>query len=183
MQIKPLIKNWGGTLSFRPRNYLNVQTVQEIQKAVKEAYEEGKKIRLIGGGHSWTPLIRSEDILISLDNFQGIEAVDKENNTCWVKAGTRLRKLGMLLHEQGMAMENLGDIDVQSIAGAVSTGTHGTGVNFGTLATQIIGIQLVNGKGELIECSNEQSPELFRAAQTSLGVLGIITKVKLQLKK
>jgi FAD/FMN-containing dehydrogenase len=84
------------------------------------------------------------------------------------------------LFKHGLAQENLGDIDVQSIAGAISTGTHGTGATFGTLAAQVVGLTLVMASGELLECSPERDPDIFKAAQVSLGTLGIIAKVKLR---
>ena len=97
-----------------------------------------------------------------------------------VLGGTRLKQLGDALLERGLAQENLGDIDVQSIAGAISTGTHGTGIRFGTLSTQVAGLTLVTANGELLECSPEQHPDIFKAAQVSLGTLGVIARVKLR---
>jgi len=87
---------------------------------------------------------------------------------------------GDLLFKKGMAMENLGDIDVQSIAGTISTGTHGTGASFGTISTQVIALRFVNGKGEIVSCSETENRELFKAAQVSIGALGIITQITLQ---
>jgi FAD-linked oxidoreductase len=91
-----------------------------------------------------------------------------------------LRTLGNLLFKQGLAQENLGDIDVQSIAGAISTGTHGTGIQFGTLSTQVEGLTLVTASGEVLECSPDHNPAIFKAAQVSLGTLGVIARVKLR---
>src|SRR5690606_8808591 len=107
-------------------------------------------------------------------------AVNRERQEVTVWAGTKLRMLGRLLFEQGYAQENLGDIDAQSIAGAISTGTHGSGLQFGSLSTQVTGLRLITGTGELIDCSMESSPEVFQAARLSLGGLGIITQVTLK---
>jgi FAD-linked oxidoreductase len=138
---------------------------------------------VVGSGHSFTPLVQTNDIQISLDNLQGIEQIDadrEQGGTVTVLGGTKLKKLGDELLAHGLAQENLGDIDVQSIAGAVSTGTHGTGKGFGTLSTQIAGLTLVTASGELLECSPEENPDIFKAAQVSLGMLGVIARVKLR---
>ncbi|WP_410969572.1 FAD-binding protein, partial [Salmonella sp. SAL4450] len=93
----------------------------------------------------------------------GLEQVDRANNTVKVKAGTRIKALGEMLFAEGYAQENLGDIDVQSIAGAISTGTHGTGVQFGSLSTQVCALTLVTGTGELLTCSETDKRDLFKA--------------------
>ena len=175
------IKNWGGTVKFTPKHIFYPTTHEEVVDMVKKAAQNHQGIRIIGSGHSWTNLVDTEDVLLSLDKLQGIESLDKANCTAVVKAGTKLKLLGELLHEKGLAMENMGDINVQSLAGALSTGTHGTGVGFGTLATQMLEITLVNGKGETLVCSEHKNREIFKAAQISLGALGVITRIKLRL--
>lgn len=174
------MKNWSGSVQWNPQQIEKPDSEEAIQQIVRKAAERGQKIRVIGTGHSFTRLCQTEDILISLDNYQGLNAIDKVSGLVSVKAGTKLGYLGDLLYEQGLAMENLGDIDVQSIAGTISTGTHGTGTAFGTISTQVKGLKFVNGKGELIICSETENRDLFKAAQVSLGVLGIITEVSLQ---
>lgn len=174
------MKNWSKRIEWQPEQISYPTTEQEIQDLVQLAITQKKSIRIIGSGHSFNPLWVTDHILISLDQYQGLVAVDKEALTATVKAGTKLFKLGDLLFEQGMAMENLGDIDVQSLAGTISTGTHGTGSAFGTISTQVIKIRFVNGKGEVMVCSETEHKELFKAAQVSLGVLGIITEITLQ---
>ena len=133
---------------------------------------------MIGAGHSFSPLCVTKDILVSLDRMQGLISCDKEALTATVSGGTRLYLLGPLLHAQGMAMENLGDIDQQSIAGAISTGTHGTGIRLGSLSTQVVALKIVNGQGEVVTYTRRD--EAFKAAQLALGMLGIITEVTLQ---
>ncbi|MEM6800432.1 MAG: D-arabinono-1,4-lactone oxidase [Bacteroidota bacterium] len=174
------MKNWSGSVQWHPQSIEKPDSEAEIQQIVRKAAEKEQKIRVIGTGHSFTRLCQTEDILISLDNYQGLIEVDRESARVRVKAGTKLSYLGDLLYEQGLAMENLGDIDVQSIAGTISTGTHGTGTAFGTISTQVKALKFVNGKGELISCSEEENQDLFKAAQVSLGALGIITEVSLQ---
>lgn len=151
-----------------------------MQALVKRAIQAGQRIRIIGSGHSFNPLWLTEDILISLDNYQGLVATDPSSGLVTVKGGTKLNLLGELLYAEGLAMENLGDIDAQSIAGTIATGTHGTGLAFGTIATQVRGIKFINGLGEIVYCSPDEQADLFKAAQVSLGALGIITEVTLQ---
>lgn len=174
------MKNWAGNIKWNPSEVVYPSTEKEIQQLVVRAGKEEKKIRLIGTGHSFTALCKTDHILMSLDKYQGLVSVDKDQMQATVKGGTKLGYLGDLLKQSGMAMENLGDIDVQSIAGTISTGTHGTGKQFGTISTQVIALRLINGKGELVDCSPTKNPELFKAAQVSLGVMGVITQITLQ---
>ena len=125
-------------------------------------------------------LVQTEEVLVSLDELKGIVNIDEEKMVAEVWAGTKLYDLGKLLEEKGYAQENLGDIDSQSIAGAISTGTHGTGITFGSLSTQVIEITAVLSNGESIVCSEAENVEYWRAFQLSLGMLGIIVKIKLK---
>lgn len=175
-------KNWSGSVSAHPEAIHYPRSEAEVQELIRHAAAQGKQLRVVGAGHSFTPLVQTQQILVSLDQLSGLIEVDRKKRQASVWAGTRLKELGALLYAKGLAMENLGDIDVQSIAGAMSTGTHGTGVNYGTLATQMIGMTLVNGQGEIIELDPETTPDRFRAAQVSLGSLGIITRIRLRLE-
>ncbi|PSR11599.1 MAG: FAD-binding oxidoreductase [Bacteroidetes bacterium] len=174
------VKNWSGYLEWTPTRISYPTTEAAIQALVQTARREGRKIRLIGSGHSFTPLSVTTDNLISLDHYQGLVHVDAARQQATVRAGTKLHALGDILHGHGLALANMGDINAQSIAGAVSTGTHGTGTGFGNMSTQVVAIRLVNGHGEVVTCSATEQPELFRAAQVSIGALGIITELTLQ---
>lgn len=174
------MKNWAGNVIWNPSEIAYPSSQEEIQQLVLKAANDRKKIRVLGTGHSFTALCQTEDTLVSLDKYQGLITVDTGKMQATVKGGTKLNHLGDLLFKEGMAMENLGDIDVQSIAGTISTGTHGTGASFGTISTQVIALQFVNGKGEIISCSETENRELFKAAQVSMGALGIITQITLQ---
>lgn len=174
------MKNWARNLQWDPSEVCHPNTEEEIKSIVLRAANTKSKIRLIGTGHSFSPLCQTNHITMTLDNYQGLISTDKQLCQATVKAGTKLNYLGELLFKEGMAMENLGDIDVQSIAGTISTGTHGTGKEFGTISTQVIALKFINGKGKIISCSKTNHPELFSAAQVSLGVLGVITEVTLQ---
>ena len=174
------MKNWAGNVVWNPSEIAYPTSEADIQAIVLRAAKDQKKIRMIGSGHSFSALCKTDQILMSLDKFQGLVEVDKNNYQAVVKGGTKLNTLGNLLFEQGMEMENLGDIDTQSIAGTISTSTHGTGTQFGTISTQVIAIRFINGKGEIVNCSTTENQELFKAAQVSLGVLGVITQITLQ---
>ncbi len=172
--------NWSGSVKCAPAEVVRPRSIDELAKMVKECGSAGRRMRVAGSGHSFTPIVQSNDMLMSLDEMQGIESIDSERGTVTVLGGTVLKSLGQMLFEHGLAQENLGDIDVQSISGAIGTGTHGTGVRFGTLSTQVEGFTLVTASGEILECSLEREPEIFKAAQVSLGTLGGIAKMKLR---
>lgn len=173
-------RNWSDSVRSEPRTVALPRSIEELAQALGNYGREGRHVRVVGDGHSFTPLAQSDDVLISLDNMQGVESVDAERGTAVVKAGTRLKLLGDQLLKRGLAQENLGDIDVQSIAGAISTGTHGTGARFGSIATQVVGLTLVTASGEVIRCSEQERPDIFKAAQVSLGALGVIAEVTLR---
>jgi len=131
-------RNWTGNVEGTPHYTMYPESIQDVVEVVGLARKKGKKIRVVGSGHSFTPLVQTEEILVSLDELKGIANIDAEKMVAEVWAGTKLYDLGKLLEEKGYAQENLGDIDSQSIAGAISTGTHGTGVTFGSLSTQVL---------------------------------------------
>lgn len=172
--------NWSGSVQSAPQQVALPSSVDELVHMIGEYGRGGYHIRVVGAGHSFTPLVQTDDVLMSLDNLQGIESIDKEQGTATVLGGTRLFNLGNALLEHGLAQENLGDINVQSISGAISTGTHGTGMSFGSLSTQVAGLTLVTAAGEILECSPEQEPDVFKAGQVSVGMLGVIAKVHLR---
>lgn len=173
-------RNWSGLVRGLPSSIVYPASIEEVVEIVKTCAVEGRKLRVIGSGHSFTRLVQTDDVLVSLDQLQGVIAVDSEKRIAEVWGGTKLDRLGEELHASGVAQENLGDINAQSIAGAISTGTHGTGEQFGSLATQAVGLTVVTATGEILECSAEQDEELFRAMQVSLGMFGIIVKLKLR---
>ncbi|WP_180968171.1 D-arabinono-1,4-lactone oxidase [Cytobacillus massiliigabonensis] len=174
-------KNWAQTFESQPEKIFYPSSINEVSTIVKEAAIEGKNIRVIGAGHSFTRLVESDEWLISLDALSGIESIDKDNGTVTVFGGTRLYHVGEELGKQGFSQENLGDINVQSIAGAISTGTHGTGLQFGNISTQAIKIWLVTAAGEILPISKTENAQYYNACLVSLGTLGIIVKVTLKI--
>jgi FAD-linked oxidoreductase len=173
--------NWSGSVTASPAALRHPASLDEIIAIVRECRERGCGVRVVGAGHSFTPLAWTDGVLISLDRYTGLEHVDPAAAQATVRAGTQIKALGELLFAHGLGQANLGDIDVQSIAGAISTGTHGSGATLGSISTQVVGLTLVTATGELIECSETRHREIFKAAQVSLGALGIIASVTLQL--
>lgn len=172
--------NWSGSVQCKPRQVAKPANIDALVQIIKACSSDNCHVRVAGSGHSFTPLVQTNDVMMSLEHIQGIEEIDTERGMVTVLAGTTLKTLGEALYAHGLAQENLGGIDVQSVAGAISTGTHGTGIRFGSLSTQVEGLTLVTATGELLECSTERNPDIFKAAQVSLGTLGVIAKVKLR---
>lgn len=174
--------NWSGSASCRPRGYHEPSTEDELQSILADLTPSTRTLRVAGSGHSFPPVVPSEDVLLSLENYTGIVDVDTDALQATVRAGTPLGELNRALADHGLAMENLGDIDKQAIAGALSTGTHGTGIDLGILSTQVASMRLVTADGEIREVSPDEDPDLFRAAQVSLGSLGVISTITLDLE-
>lgn len=172
--------NWSGSVTCRPQLVISPSSIAELASVVERYGADGRHMRVTGAGHSFTPLVRTDDVLISLDRLSGISGTDPEVGSITVLGGTRLKWLGDELLKRGLAQENLGDIDVQTISGAISTGTHGTGVRFGNLSTQVTALKLVTAAGDVLELSPERDPDAFKAAQVSLGALGVIAEVTLR---
>lgn len=172
--------NWSGSVACSPKQIFYPKSIEEVVTIVRRAKHAGRYIRVVGTGHSFTPLVYTDQLLLSLDQLQGIESINHEDGTVTVWAGTKLRALGEALAELGYAQENLGDIDAQSIAGAISTGTHGTGIQFGSISTQAVGFTVITSEGKILECSTTKNAAILHAVQLSLGLLGIIVKVTLR---
>ncbi len=171
--------NWAGTATAQV-TVATPATVHELQDIVRRAAASGQRVKPIGAGHSFTPIGVTDGVQLCLDRLAGIVRADRESGLVTVLAGTRLHALNETLWQLGLSMTNLGDIDVQSIAGAISTGTHGTGAKLGGIATQVRGLGLVLADGELLSCDADQHPDVFAAARVGLGALGVITSVTLQ---
>lgn len=176
------LQNWSGSVKFNPQHLFTPSSIEEVVSIVKKANIENKKIRVVGSRHSFTPLISTTDFLVTLDHLQGVISIDKEKQIAEIWAGTKLERLGQELYQFGFAQENLGDINVQSIAGALLTGTHGTGVQHGILATQIEELTVVLPNGEVLVCSKIKNIDLFKALGVSLGLLGVVVKLKIRIK-
>jgi FAD-linked oxidoreductase len=172
-------RNWAGTATANPARLVRPSDPDQIAAAVKDAERDGLPVRAVGAGHSFTSVAATDGVAVDLSRWTGIVAADQETGLVTVRAGTTLRELNADLDELGLAMTNLGDIDAQTIAGAISTGTHGTGARYGGIATQIAGLELVLADGSLVSCSPIERPELFEAARIGLGAIGVLSTVTL----
>ena len=173
-------RNWARTESVRPQRVEFPPTVAAVQRAVVAAAAQRIPVKAVGAGHSFTGIAVAPGALLELRDLSGLVSVDVDRGRVTLLAGTRLHRVPALLAPFGLAMENLGDIDRQSIAGAISTGTHGTGARFGGLAAQVVGATLVTASGDLLTVSEDENPELVPAVALGLGALGILVDVTLQ---
>ena len=174
------IKNWAGNVVFTPKQVERPTSIAAIQEIVVNASKASQTVRIMGAKHSFSDLIVTEDVLLSLERMTGLISVNKELLTATVWAGTSIRQLGPLLAEHGLAFPNQGDVDAQSLAGAASTGTHGTGFEFAALANHLIAMEFVDGQGQIKTIDQDSPGDLLNAARVSLGTFGIITKVTIQ---
>lgn len=177
--------NWSGSMRFTPGEHLRPATEEEVSAIVRRAVEEGRQVRPVGSGHSSVPLVSTPDVLVSLDAMAGLGSHDPGAGRASLLPGTGLGQAGELLADVGLAMENLGDVDYQTIAGAIGTGTHGTGLRLGNLSQTLVGGRLVTASGDVLafgtDAGDDADPDLLRAAQVSLGSLGIMTSLTLRL--
>ena len=172
--------NWARTETATPARLARPRDLDELAATVRDA--DGLRVRAVGAGHSFTGAAVTDGVQVHLDRLSGIERVTPQpDGTAHVTvgAGTRLSDLNVALAERGLAMRNLGDIDRQTIAGAISTGTHGTGARLGGLASQVVGVRLVTAQGDVVEASPDERPELFEVARLGLGSVGLLAAVTL----
>jgi FAD/FMN-containing dehydrogenase len=174
-------ENWSGSLRFTPQNLEKPRHEDDLVKLVQRAAEERRSVRVVGAGHSSAALVETDDLLISLEKMQGLISHDAERHQATIQAGMILNDAGKALREVGLATHNTGDVDVQMVAGAIGTGTHGTGHKLQNLSTMLIGARIVTSTVKVVEWNIEQQPEQMRAARVALGALGIFTEIRLQL--
>ena len=173
-----MVSNWARNQRCVPDAVHQPASTDEVARIVRQAHEAGQRVKVIGAGHSFTATAMTDGVMLRLDNMTQILNVDGETGQVHVQAGATLHDFCRELHSYGLALPNLGDIDVQSIAGAISTATHGTGSGLGNLATNVVAMTLVNGKGEIVEL-NEGDPRISIAA-VGVGALGVVCEVVLQ---
>jgi FAD/FMN-containing dehydrogenase len=173
--------NWSGSLRFNPERIETPEHEEQLVELVRQAVTDRRTVRVVGAGHSSSPILETNDILVSLEKFQGVESYNTTAHEATIRAGMTLRDAGQALLEVGLATHNTGDVDVQMVAGTIGTGTHGTGKRLKNLSTMLVGGRMITGRGEILEFSSDQPPEFIRAARVSLGTLGIFTKLKLRL--
>lgn len=174
------VRNWARNQACIPDEVARPRSTTEVADIVGRAASAGRTVKAIGAGHSFTAAAMTNGVLLSLAGMDRVVHVDHATARVTVQAGITLRALADELAEVGLAMPNLGDINVQSVAGAINTATHGTGLGLGNIATTVVGLELVDGRGDVVRCDDENDPELLRTARVGVGALGIVTEATLQ---
>ncbi len=174
--------NWSGRHRWSPRQMHFAYSEEDVQALLASANEAGETLRVVGAGHSHADLIPGADHLVDIGALSGVVSIDSRRSTAWIWGGTPIHTLGPALHRHGLALHNQGDIDRQSIAGAVATGTHGTGVTLGNLSSGVMGLRLVCANGDVRVVTQDSEPDIWRAARLGLGAFGVVSQLELQLK-
>lgn len=172
--------NWARSVTCNPKYIERPKSEKNVVQLVNKAAKEGIRIGMTGSGHSFMPVCSTDGTLISLAQMNGVET-DLGRLEARILGGTKIAKMHLPLREGGLAMENISDIDRQAITGAIATGSHGTGHGIRSIPNQVIGLRLVTASGDVIECSETKERDIFKAAQVSLGVLGVITEVTMKM--
>ena len=171
--------NWAGNQSSRPQWINEPASESDVADIVARAAKSQRTVKAVGAGHSFTSTALTNGHLLNMKHLNKIIDVDRANNQVTVEAGIHISELNEQLFELGLAMPNLGDIAYQTISGAISTSTHGTGAKITGIAGQVAAMRLVNGQGEIIHINSQQNPELLNVARVGVGALGIVTQVTL----
>lgn len=170
--------NWSGSLRFTPGMLAEPESEDELAEVIRRAAAEGRTVWPVEAGHSSSPLVRTRDVLVSLDRMTGMVSHDSDAQTATFEAGTYLEQVGPELHDKGLALQNYGDVDFQALAGAVGTGTHGTGNGIGSFSSMVCGARLMSATGEVVEVGQDDL-EVLRAVRVSLGALGVFTELQM----
>jgi len=174
--------NWSGRQTDTPQRILTPSSEREIANAVAAASADGLPIRAVGASHSHSRIAATNGVLLNLDEWTGLDRVDTAAMTATMRSGTRIYQLGEPLHEHGVALMNQGDIDRQSVAGATSTGTHGTGPHLQNLSRSVVAARVVLGSGDIVVCDADATPDLFEIVRHSLGAVGLITELTMAVR-
>ncbi|MFI9626263.1 D-arabinono-1,4-lactone oxidase [Streptomyces sp. NPDC052042] len=170
-------RNWAGNVTAQPRRAVTPASVPELAEALRRASEDGLRVKAVGSGHSFTSVAATDGLLIRPDLLTGIREIDREAMTVTVGAGTTLERLNAVLAREGLSLTNMGDIMKQTVAGATSTGTHGTGRDSGSISAQIRALELVTADGRVLTCSEKENADVFAVARIGLGALGVVTAI------
>ncbi|MET9844516.1 D-arabinono-1,4-lactone oxidase [Streptomyces ossamyceticus] len=170
-------RNWAGNVTARPVREVTPATVEELAAAVRRAAEDDLRVKAVGTGHSFTAVAATDGVLIRPQLLTGIRNLDRDAMTVTVGAGTPLKRLNVALAREGLSLTNMGDIMEQTVSGATSTGTHGTGRESASIAAQITGLELVTADGSILTCSATENADVFAAARVGIGALGIVTAI------
>lgn len=168
-------KNWAGNQTAQPRRVSTPRSPEEVSALVRRAAADGLRVKAVGAGHSFTSVAVTDGVQVRPEGLTEVRSVDREAGTVTVGSGLRIERLNEYLDQQGLALANMGDIAVQSLAGATATGTHGTGRTSGALSGEIRALEMVLADGEIVTCSPTENAELYAGARVGLGALGIVT--------
>lgn len=168
-------RNWSGSVEARPQLVARPRTEAELAEIVRAA----AKVRVVGAGHSFMPLCATDGALISLSELEGEVDLSADRTRAWAPAGWSLAKLTAALWDKGVSLINQGDVNPQSLAGAIGTGTHGTGARLGSLSTAVRAVRLMLAEGSVVTCSKDERPDLFEIARLSLGLAGVATRIEI----
>lgn len=171
--------NWAGNIRSHPAYIVKAQTENDVLGAVRYAIKHHLQVRVVGSGHSWTGLGETDGVLIDVRNIRHFHVSDRERKRVVMGAGVSIWEAGEQLWDEGFSLKNQGDIDVQTVAGAASTGTHGSGSTLANLASSIKRIKLVNGLGDLVEITEDQE-DVLRAARIALGTMGVFIELEFE---
>ena len=169
--------NWSGLVTVHPQHELTPRDVPEVADAVLAARAAGRTVKMVGTGHSFTAIAAAEGVMLRPEKLTGITHVDREAMTVTALAGTPLHVLNTALENLGLSLHNMGDIAEQTLAGATSTGTHGTGGTVASLSAQVVGLDLVTADGTVLHADETERPEILAVARIGLGALGILTSL------
>jgi L-gulono-1,4-lactone dehydrogenase len=173
-------RNWAGDEHCVPMAIERPASTAEISRAIARAADRGRRVRVAGSGHSFSDIACTDGVMLATDRLTAVLEIDRSAGLARVQGGVTIRELNRRLSAHGLALENLGDVDAQTIAGAISTATHGTGAKLRNLSSQVSELTLVLADGSLLVCSPERDAEIFRAARVGLGALGVIAEVTLR---
>ena len=178
--VPKLWSNWAGNQQCAPAQWARPTSEDELVAVVKQAATDDRRVKVVGAGHSFTGIACTDGVLVDLSDYGRVLSADQATGHVTVQAGIALHRLCDELDARGLAMENMGDIGYQSIAGATSTSTHGTGATFGGLATTIVGLRIVTGDGSVLECTPESNADVLDVARVGLGALGVLSTVTIK---
>ena len=168
-------RNWSGLVEATADRVVTPSSVDAVVDVVRQARDSGTTVKMTGTGHSFTAIAAPEHTLLRPEGMSGILAIDREAMTVTARAGTPLHELNVALEGLGLSLHNMGDISEQTLAGATSTGTHGTGGVAAGLSAQLAGLELVTGTGEVVRATAEENADVLDIARVGLGALGILT--------
>ena len=174
-----VFRNWAGTAQAQAHAWVHPQSEAEIAAALIRAGRQGRRVKVIGAGHSWSDIACSDGYLLQLDGMQRVLRVDHARKQITVQAGIRLHQLIDAMARYGMTLPVIGSVTQQSIAGAIATGTHGSAAGLGCLSSRVVALRMVLADGSIVRASHDQNPDLLHAAQVHLGALGVLSEVTL----